>query len=126
MRGRLLMGLVFVALFQLSTSAPAHNTTHETTITFDGSAGGGTDFILFGTVASPNGRCVGGRTVKLFEVIDDGPDQLVDVDKSSGNGSWAGRGDFSGPGDARVVVTRSKFGGRNHRHICKPDEELFD
>jgi hypothetical protein len=81
---------------------------------------------IFGTVESAKGACIPGRTVRLFEVVDDGPDQLVDVARSSRNGAWAGRGDFSGPGDARVVVERRRLGGRGHRHICKADELLYD
>lgn len=55
-------------------------------------------------------RCLGDRVVKLYAFI--GPDKrLIDVDRSSRNGSWSGIGAVSAPPDGlEVVAQRAKRG----------------
>ncbi|UJA21201.1 hypothetical protein HJD18_13900 [Thermoleophilia bacterium SCSIO 60948] len=103
------------AVMALGCAAPASagSAGKPTTVVFVGSG-----YVSDGTTSRANAygrletakRCLGGRTVKIYAFIGQ-TKKLVDVDRSSRNGSWAGEGSVPGSPDGyQVVAERAKRG----------------
>ena len=82
------------------------------------------DTIVYGLVDSSKQQCIANRTVKIFATSPVSTTQ-VDTARTSNRGAWAGRGDFSGAGGVKAVVTRKEFGRPHHRKVCKSASDLF-
>ena len=92
-----------------------------TTISVVTTYGGGDNVLYaFGGLTTPNSKCLANRTVKIFFTNSNGT-KLVDTDRTSNTGTWAGRGNIPLPTKARFTVTRKTFGHRGHRRTCAGD-----
>lgn len=114
------------ASFGLAAGAGGHQRTFASDLQIQGwnaSQGSSVDY-AYGKVYSSK-PCTGGRTVKIFRLID-GKYRLIDQTKTSRRGFWAGGGDPQIGQGGKVTVTRSRVGPRSHQHICGADTELFD
>lgn len=118
------------ALIGGAQTAVAHKSSSPTTVQFRG-----TEHTPMGTYRAfgdlqTRTKCRTNRRVKIFfnYVQNDGSPTkwtLVDVDRSSRNGMWAGSGDLNestgGVNAVKIRATRKNVGPRGHRHICRPD-----
>jgi len=93
----------------------------------DSNNDGQSDYII-GKVASPKKKCVSERTVKIFRRPPGGGDfRLVDADRSSKNGFWAGGGyEEINAQDGKVTIERKVIQRAGGRIVCGADSELFD
>ena len=85
------------------------------------------EYRYYGEVRSQRGRCVRGRTVKIFSITENGR-KLIDTDRTSRNGNWFGGGDFAptGTNSTTAVVVRvlgRDIGPRGPDHVCRADRE---
>jgi hypothetical protein len=116
-----------VASLGVGTSlAAAHAASSNSKIKITGSVGETVqDFQVYGTVRSPNEKCVGGRTVKIFSITPNGL-VLIDTDRTSRNGFFFGGGNFGNEvNGARVKVLRRDVGRRGHKHVCETDKDTL-
>jgi hypothetical protein len=93
----------------------------------DSNNDGQSDYII-GKVASPKKKCISGRTVKIFRRPPGGGDfRLVDSDRSSKRGYWAGGGyEEINAQDGKVTIERKVIQRAGGRIVCGADSELFD
>lgn len=112
-------------------SAAAQRATATTKLTFvdfaDSNADGTSDYII-GKLSSPRRKCIGGRMVKIFR-LPPGEDEfhLVDRDRSSRNGFWAGGGfEEINSQVGKVTVERKVIRRPGGRLVCRADSEPFD
>lgn len=110
--------------------ATAKETT-PSTVTFvdfaDSNSDGHSDYII-GKIASPKEKCIAGRTVKIFRRPPGGGEfRLVDTDRSSKNGFWAGGGyeDINAQ-VGKVTVEREVIQRAGGRIVCGADAAAFD
>lgn len=121
MRLKSLVGLVCcAAAFGLAPAAEAQAPI-PTTISLQ-TIYGASDNVLyaFGDLTTPNPKCLANRTVKIFYTNSNGT-KLVDTDRTSNGGIWAGRGNIPLTSKARFTVTRKTFGRKGHRRTCASD-----
>jgi hypothetical protein len=104
------------ALLALPPAADA-GTPIPATLTIDDSTVVGPLFEFVGHLTTPNRKCLGGRTVKLFNEFGSSR-TLIDTDVTSSNGVFAGSGDPTGATGLQMTVTRKSFGPRKHRRTC--------
>ena len=126
-------GLCALAL-AVPALAVAHDKTFESTITVEyavGSAakGGVGPTFIGGLVHSEKPGCIADRKVKLFAYFSEGTSKrgaekvLIDTDRTSQNGAWAGYGDFTGSIGAQATVVKKDIGPRRHDHVCGADTD---
>ena len=120
--------LAMAVIGLMASPAGAHDTSFNTTIEIEDVIGVTVnDYRYYGEVRSQRGRCVRGRTVKIFSITEDGR-KLIDTDRTSRNGFWFGGGDFTPAGTTSttavvVRVLRRDIGPRGHDHVCRADRE---
>jgi hypothetical protein len=113
------------AVLLCASSATARS--FPTAITHDGSVAlGATGTVVdSGRVKSRKARCRFLRLVKLVGHYPDGTTKLLDVDFTSARGAWGTKADLTGADRAKAVATRSSFGRRGHRKVCRPASVVF-
>jgi hypothetical protein len=118
--------LAMAVIWLMASPAGAHDTSFNTTIEIEDVVGVTVnDYRYYGEVRSQRGRCVRGRTVKIFSITEDGR-KLIDTDRTSRNGFWFGGGDFTPAGTTSTTavvarVLRRDTGPRRHDHVCRAD-----
>jgi hypothetical protein len=128
MRIRGLAGLAAASVLALGVaSATGHRAQAPTSlelVEFADSNGDMSDDYIIGTVSSPKGKCVGGRTVKITRRFTMGGDpKLIDSTRTSKNGYWAGGGvEGINSVEGKVTVERKVLGSLE----CKPVSQNFD
>ena len=124
------IGILSVMLMFGAANAVAGDSA-PSTITFvdfaDSNGDGNSDYIV-GKVASPNKKCISGRTVEIFRRPPGGGDfRLVDRDQTSKNGFWAGGGfENINAQNGKVTVERKVIPSPGGQLVCQPDVETFD
>ena len=124
------LGALSALLLAGAMPATAQQAT-QTTITFvefaDSNEDGDSDYII-GKVVSPKEKCVAGRTVKIFRrPPGGGAFRLVDSDRSSKNGFWAGGGyENINAQEGKVTVERKVIQRPGGRLVCGAGSEAFD
>jgi hypothetical protein len=136
------MKKAIVSLCALSLAVPAvaaaHDTTFESSVSIDFVEGPpvkrGVSNPLFvgGFVFSKKDACIANRKVKLYVITNipekrQGPTfdkELVDTDRTSDNGAWAGYGNFVGADGAMAKVVKKDIGPKGHDHICGADTDI--
>ena len=120
--------LAMAVIGLMASSAGAHDRSFNTRIEIEDVVGMTVnDYRYYGKVHSPKGRCVRGRTVRIFSITEDGR-KLIDTDRTSRKGNWFGGGDFTPAGTTSttavvVKVRRRDIGRRGHDHVCRADRE---
>jgi hypothetical protein len=112
-----------VLLVPGAASAGAQPVSYDTTITIRDVYDAGQ---AIGSVASPNAKCLPGRTVQVY-AIRDGVPKLVDVDQTSRRGFWSGGSPTLTQHTTaiRVKVLSKNIGPRGHAQVCKADTDQF-
>lgn len=120
MKLKLLAGVFVIALGLMTGMAMADAHSSHTTIKIEGTKGATVQhFRVYGTVSSPNARCVSGRKVKILSVTPNGP-KLIDTDRAGDDGFFSGGGNFGHQVDGvRVKAVRRDIGRNGHRHVCE-------
>jgi hypothetical protein len=71
-----------------------------------------------GFITSPKNKCLAGRTVKMFALFTGGGQKLVDTDRTSKHGAFAGLGKPSTVSAAKFKVLEKRV----HGDTCKADK----
>lgn len=83
-------------------------------------------FVVSGHLSSPHPGCRSLRVVTLVGRYPSGSTSLLDIDLTSFLGSaWATKADLTGAERIRATVTKSAFGRRGHRKVCRADTVGF-
>jgi hypothetical protein len=120
-----LLGLA-AAVALLGAGAGAAQGSVSTGVAIDDSTASGAPLTVWGHLASPEPRCLAGRTVKLFQDFADHTTKLVGRDRSSRNGVWVAQGDISKRAVGLHVRVTSKTLGHGHRRrTCARTSKAF-
>ena len=125
------VAVIALALLAATATAGAHTTSTPSTIDVVGwstSPGASSSDYAHGVVESPSGKCIRGRTVKIFMQLGGSTTYtLVDTDRTSKKGFWAGGGrEGITSTDSKAKVTSANVGRGDHKHICSADVVLWD
>lgn len=86
------------------------------------------DGAAYGIVTSPKPRCLRGRTVKLFSVLENGERVLLDYGRTSRGGAWAGHVTAAQDTVAEhylAVLKRKKYRRGGKKRVCAGDRHAF-
>jgi hypothetical protein len=90
----------------------AHINTHFGDTSVNCLAGPDLNHCLYsGFITSPKHKCLAGRTVKMFALFMGGDQKLVDIDKTSKQGAFAGLGEPSTVSAAKFKVLKERVRG---------------
>lgn len=117
------------SLLVVADTAAAHTTSTPTEVVLHDVAFSPPGTVAFHGDLTTSNRCARNRRILMSFSWGDSPPntfELVDEDRTSLNGNWAGSGPERSAGGfffngLKVRATRKVLGGPGHRHICEPD-----